>query len=57
VEGNGKEDVLSMSTGTWLIHETAASMNWVMYLAAEALPNAYVAASGPLLKTVSESKD
>lgn len=46
-----------MSTGTWLIHETAASMNWVMYLAAEALPNAYVAASGPLLKTVSESKD
>jgi hypothetical protein len=44
-EFTGYAGPMSISSGTWLIHEAWASMNWVRYLAEEEFANAYVAAS------------
>lgn len=44
-ELTGYAGPMSISSGTWLIHEAWASMNWVRYLAEGGSANAYVAAN------------
>lgn len=44
-----ESSLLSMSRGTWFTQEIWASMNWVRYLAADGMANAYVAVNVPML--------